>query len=75
MRERQPLIEIDAVMSRLAERRSMFCSEADFQHELAYETRRDDPGLDVRPEHSDRPGRAIAAPARSSSNPLTIMRL
>jgi hypothetical protein len=38
-------------MSRLSERRPLFCSEADFQHELAYELRRDDPELGVRLEH------------------------
>ena len=45
------MIEIDDVMSRLATRRSVLCSEADFQHELGYEMRRDDPGLGVRLEY------------------------
>lgn len=48
MPEGQPLIEIDDVMAGLAARRSVFCSEAELQHELAYEMRRDDPGLGVR---------------------------
>jgi len=51
MPEGRPLIEIDKVMPRLAARRSVFCSEADFQHEIAYELRRDDPGLGVRLEY------------------------
>lgn len=38
-------------MSRLSQRRPLFCSEADFQHELAYEFRRDDPELGVRLEY------------------------
>lgn len=38
-------------MSQLSDRRPLFCSEADFQHELAYELRRDDPELGVRLEH------------------------
>jgi hypothetical protein len=48
MPEGQPLIEIDDVITALVVHRSVFCSEADFQHELAYEMRRDDPGLGVR---------------------------
>ena len=37
-------------MLRLALRRPLFCSEADFQHELAYEIRKNDPSLNVRLE-------------------------
>lgn len=44
------MIIINDVMARLAERRPVFCSEADFQHELAYEIRRDDSYLNVRLE-------------------------
>ncbi|MBK6414181.1 MAG: hypothetical protein IPF76_14685 [Sphingopyxis sp.] len=44
------MVEIDMVMSRLSARRPVFCSEADFQHELAYELRRADPDLGVRLE-------------------------
>jgi hypothetical protein len=45
------LIEIDTVMARLAQRRPLFCSEADFQHELAYDLRRSDPDVNVRLEY------------------------
>lgn len=61
MLDAQLLMEIDNVTFRLAMRRSVFCSEADFHHKLAYQTRRDDHELDVRPEYSDRSGRAIVA--------------
>jgi hypothetical protein len=37
-------------MASLAQRRPVFCSEADFQHELAYEIRKSDPSLNVRLE-------------------------
>ncbi len=45
------MIDIDRALARLSERRPLFCSEADFQHELAYELRRDDPELGVRLEY------------------------
>ncbi len=45
------MIVIDDVMACLAMRRPLFCSEADFQHELAYELRRSDPDLNIRLEH------------------------
>lgn len=45
------MIDIDKALSQLSKRRPLFCSEADFQHELAYELRRDDPYLGVRLEH------------------------
>ncbi|GAA4010019.1 hypothetical protein GCM10022211_25430 [Sphingomonas humi] len=44
-------MDIYSVMSRLAERRSLFCSEADFQHELAHELRLAKPDLQVRLEY------------------------
>lgn len=45
------MINIYRSLSRLSQRRPLFCSEADFQHELAYELRRDDPELGVRLEY------------------------
>ena len=50
------LIEIDTIMARLAQRRPLFCSEADFQHELAYDLRRSDPDVNVRLEYPLGPG-------------------
>lgn len=44
------MIDIEELMARLATRRALFCSEADFQHELAYELRRQDANLDLRLE-------------------------
>jgi hypothetical protein len=44
------MISIDDIMTRLAARRPVFCSEADFQHELAYEVRLGAPSLSVRLE-------------------------
>jgi hypothetical protein len=44
------VIVIDDLMAKLALRRPVFCSEADFQHELAYEIRKSDPSLNVRLE-------------------------
>jgi hypothetical protein len=44
------MIVIEDLMATLALRRPVFCSEADFQHELAYEIRKSDPTLDVRLE-------------------------
>jgi hypothetical protein len=49
-------MDIHAIMSRLSERRGLFCSEADFQHELAHELRLADPELSVRLEHPLGPG-------------------
>lgn len=45
------MIAINQLMACLADRRPVFCSEADFQHELAYELRRRDPDLNIRLEH------------------------
>lgn len=45
------MIQIERVLSRLALRRPLFCSEADFQHELAYELRLENPELGVRLEY------------------------
>ena len=50
------MIVIEELMVRLARRRPVFCSEADFQHELAYEIRKHDPDLDVRLEWPLAPG-------------------
>lgn len=44
------MIVIEELMANLAKRRPVFCSEADFQHELAYEVRLGDPSLNVRLE-------------------------
>lgn len=44
------MIVVDDLMAVLALRRPVFCSEADFQHELAYEIRKSDPSLNVRLE-------------------------
>jgi hypothetical protein len=44
------MIMINDVMTRLSKRRPVFHSEADFQHELAYEVRLGDPSLNVRLE-------------------------
>lgn len=44
------MIALEEIMARLAQRRPVFCSEADFQHELAYEIRLCDPLLKVRLE-------------------------
>lgn len=44
------MIVIEDLMASLALRRPAFCSEADFQHELAYEIRKSDPSLNVRLE-------------------------
>ena len=50
MKMETAVIVIDELMASLARRRPVFCSEADFQHELAYEIRMSDPGLSVRLE-------------------------
>ena len=42
------MIEIDPLMSEMARRRPVFCSEADFQHELAREIRRLNPHQKIR---------------------------
>jgi hypothetical protein len=42
---------MESLMSSLAERRPIFCSEADFQHELAHKLRRWDQDLGVRLEY------------------------
>lgn len=44
------MFSLDKIMERLARRRSVFCSEADFQHEPAIELRMHDPLLKVRLE-------------------------
>ena len=44
------MIVIADLMRRLASRRPVFCSEADFQHEIANEIRVGDPGLNIRLE-------------------------
>lgn len=44
------MLDIDAVMSSLARRRTLFHSEADFQHELAWELRSTIPSASVRLE-------------------------
>ena len=53
-------------MLRLALRRPLFCSEADFQHELAYEIRKNDPSLNVRLEWP------LAAPSRGAIDVIVI---
>jgi hypothetical protein len=45
------LLEIDPLMTDMARRRPIFCSEADFQHELAMEIRSRDPGQKMRLEY------------------------
>jgi len=45
------LIEIDQIMSNMARRRPVFCSEADLQHELAMELRLRKPDQQVRLEY------------------------
>lgn len=45
------LIEIDPLMIAMARRRPIFCSEADFQHELAMEIRRLNPYQKIRLEY------------------------
>ncbi len=60
------MIVIDELMARLAQRRSVFCSEADFQHELAYEIRMSDPSLKVRLEWP------LTAPARGAIDLIVI---
>lgn len=45
------MIEIDPLMSEMARRRPVFCSEADFQHELAIEIRRLNPHQKIRLEY------------------------
>jgi len=45
------LLDIDSVLSAMAQRRPVFCSEADFQHELAMELRTQDPSLRIRLEY------------------------
>ena len=44
------MIVIEDLLAKLARRRPVFCSEADFQHELAYEIQKSDPSLNVRLE-------------------------
>lgn len=45
------MIAIEDVMTQLSLRRPIFCSEADFQHELAHELRLRDPDAGVRLEY------------------------
>lgn len=45
------MVEIDRVMCEMASRRPVFCSEADFQHELAMELRARDPHQQIRLEY------------------------
>jgi hypothetical protein len=45
------MITIEPLMERLSQRRAIFYSEADFQHELAIELRMADPGLQLRLEY------------------------
>jgi hypothetical protein len=54
------LVEIDELMGRLARRRPVFHSEADFQHEFASEAKGGHPELQVRLERPF-PGRATGA--------------
>lgn len=60
------MIDVDRLMKSLAARRPVFCSEADFQNELAYEIRRTDPALEVRLEWP------LAAPARGAIDLVAI---
>jgi hypothetical protein len=60
------VIVIDELMISLARRRPLFCSEADFQHELAYEIRRNNPQLNIRLEWP------LAPPARGAID-LVVM--
>lgn len=60
------MIVVDDLMASLARRRPVFCSEADFQHELAYEIRKGDPGLNVRLEWP------VASPARGAIDLIVI---
>ena len=60
------MIVIEDLMARLAIRRPVFCSEADFQHELAYEIRKSDPSLNVRLEWP------LTRPARGAIDLIVI---
>ncbi len=60
------MIVIDELMAKLALRRPVFCSEADFQHELAYEIRKTDLNLNVRLEWP------LTAPARGAIDLIVI---
>lgn len=60
------MIVIENLMASLAQRRPVFCSEADFQHELAYEIRLSDPSLNVRLEWP------LTAPARGAIDLIVI---
>jgi hypothetical protein len=60
------MIVVEELMASLAVRRPVFCSEADFQHELAYEIRKQDPTLNVRLEWP------LAAPARGAIDLIVI---
>lgn len=60
------MIVVEDLMASLALRRPVFCSEADFQHELAYEIRKQDPELNVRLEWP------LTAPARGAIDLIVI---
>ena len=60
------MIVIEDLIASLAVRRPVFCSEADFQHELAYEIRKNDPNLNVRLEWP------LTAPARGAIDVIVI---
>ncbi len=54
------MLDLECLLARLAMRRPIFHSEADFQHELAWEIRLGDPTLNVRLEQPF-PGRSSGA--------------
>lgn len=69
-------IDLNRVVVSLAERRKIFHSEADFQHELAWILREQDGSLDIRLEHPrhDRSG-AIDLVARRAGKPVLALEL
>lgn len=60
------MIVIEQLMADLAKRRPVFCSEADFQHELAYEVRQRNPDLNVRLEWP------VSVPSRGAIDLIVI---
>ena len=60
------MIVVEELMAKLAQRRPVFCSEADFQHELAHEIRKTDDNLNVRLEWP------LTVPARGAIDLIVI---
>ena len=60
------MIVVEELMASLAKRRPLFCSEADFQHEIAHEIRKSDESLGVRLEWP------LAAPERGAIDLIVI---